>query len=118
MNGRFLRRLSIVTVMAWMAAAIGPAVVPHAQTFDLACSDDAWGGQQAPDNIQDTRKTSGDDHCLVCHLQRAAREAIAEPPRALAGPNLSVDIAHASWHTPGINAVERTPARAPPAASL
>jgi hypothetical protein len=119
MNSGSLRRISIVTVMAWIAALMGPIVLPHAQPFDLACSDEAWTGPRTTAQFESALPATGDDdHCVVCHLQRAAREAVSEPSRSLPAPDPGRARMVARARTPAVAPADRTSARAPPATFL
>jgi uncharacterized membrane protein len=62
-------------VAAFMLAAVMPlADTRHALFDDPLCADPAQSGNQA-DRFRAASGTLPDDHCAVCHLQRAVRHA-------------------------------------------
>jgi hypothetical protein len=115
---RLLLRFSRLSLFLWVVTAVAPALIPHGNTLDFACSDDAWTSPHPVTQIESVHPTIGDEHCFVCHLQRVARGALAEPARALpaiggavAGPRLGAE-------RPTVARTESLPARAPPVVSL
>jgi hypothetical protein len=115
MKSGFLRRISIVTLVAWMLAVVGPTIIPHGMAFDWACSNDTWNDPYSGAEIEGSRASADDEHCLVCHLQRAAREALSERFRASVSPVVARANAVASDRAPIVVRSRNIPARAPPA---
>jgi hypothetical protein len=114
MRGRPARHVSAGTLIVWLIVAAAPAALPHALPFDPACSEDAWGARSAA--ADDGRAAdASDDHCVICHLQRAAREALAEPARAVPPQWLDSEWVAPAGRALAVRQAERTPARAPPA---
>lgn len=118
MRGLLVRQASFVALVAWIATAIGPALLPHDDVLDLVCSDEAWASPHQTTQIEPVHESVGDVHCVVCHLQRAAREAAAERTRALLA---SIDAgAQAQAAGPALLTIRvgNLPARAPPSSLL
>lgn len=118
MRVRSLRRIAFATLIGWVAVLAAPVFLPHALALDLICSEERVSGADAADVVAADTSADGNGHCVVCHLQRAVREAVAEPPRALprAQPATPGAVAPARSIASGLPV--RIPARAPPDATL
>lgn len=75
---RFKRAAAALFVAVWTCGLALPAF-GLAHTFDvedLARQETGLGVRQSVAYVNQEPSTSADDHCAVCHLQRAARGAV------------------------------------------
>jgi hypothetical protein len=113
-----LHRTSMVTLIAWLAAALGPALIPHHEALDFACADEAWASRHPTTQVEPVHATVDDAHCVVCHLQRALRDVFAERARSLAVCHAALVVQTMAPQRALVpNAID-VPARAPPTVSL
>lgn len=118
MRRLLFRQASFVALVAWIATAVGPALLPHDDVLDLVCSDEAWASPHQTTQVEPLHESVGDVHCVVCHLQRVAREAAAEGARvALASIGAGTDAQDTNSALLTIRA-GNLPARAPPSRLL
>ena len=104
----------------WLVAAfVLAAVVPladtrHALFDDLLCIDPVQPGGQT-DRFRTASDAQADDHCAVCHLQRAVRHAAISSTAIIA----AIESGDASPTRPGQQPaaayVQHSSSRAPPA---
>lgn len=116
---RFLaRRFALTALAVWLATTVVPVFAPHNLLPDFACGDEAWGSPHPTSQFESVRPPVGDGHCVICHLQRTMRGAMAEAVGALVvSPAVAVAPAAAPQHLARHRA-EDLPARAPPIRSL
>jgi hypothetical protein len=92
----------------------GPALIPHGEPFDSACSDEAWTTPHPTTQIENVLPAVADDHCVVCHLQRAVRDAFTERLRAVPAADVKIAAAAFGEHAVVDSSARAIAARAPP----
>jgi hypothetical protein len=114
MRARLLRPVALAALVAWVATFVGPTLLPHDEVLDLVCSDEAWASPHPTTQIEPLHESVEDVHCVVCHLQRAAREAAAERVRVALVSLDAESHERAACPAPLTNRAGNLPARAPP----
>jgi hypothetical protein len=108
----------MLALLAWVGAAIGPTVFPHSGGFDVDFADEAWMSPHPTTQFEAVHPHVGDDHCVVCHLQRMGSRTSAESLRVLPTPHVMVVGAITPGQKPSAALDPRIPARAPPSSLL
>ena len=107
-----------------LATTLGGVAMPlfgdlHAG-LDLACTDGAWtdAGHHTTTQIESVRPSVADDHCAVCHLQRALSGAADDAKRYVSTARVARSHVLASIDETRDTAIPGLPSRAPPASRL
>ena len=77
MTPRHSHRLAAHLLLAVWIFGVGLPLVErqHVSDVDVACGDVAWPGAGSAVKLSEGAPGTADDHCAVCHLQRAFRSA-------------------------------------------
>src|SRR5690606_15771548 len=91
---RFRRTSAHFWAATILVAMLGSVFVPlfgglHAD-LDIVCADDAWGAHHQTTQVEGVRPDVGDNHCAVCHLQRAMARAVDDAKRFVARTDTAV----------------------------
>ena len=111
-----LHRLTArLLLVVWMFGVALPLVERrHVEDIDIACGDIGWGASGLPESLKPAGSADSDDHCAVCHLQRAFRSAFTSSSSLVPSIERVVATQVAVGADASIGAASSLSSRAPP----
>lgn len=108
------RGISILALLVWVGATLGPTLFPHSGGFDVDYAKEAWFSPHPITQLEAVHPPVSDEHCVVCHLQRMTSRTPSERARVLVVLHVMVVGAITAGQKPSTPRDPRVPARAPP----
>jgi hypothetical protein len=80
---RLQRATALVLLLGWLAGFVAPVDAATHADRDTACGEPGWTtSDRARAGISSEPTVAPDEHCGLCHLQRAMRDVVGAPGRS------------------------------------
>jgi hypothetical protein len=106
-------------LFCWIAGLVAPLDVSAHADRDIACSEPAWATlHQGQALSADRAALTDDEHCGLCHLQRAMRDVAGADSRVIVPAPVNAPVTDNALRLARVSRGRGEPSRAPPAVAL